>query len=286
MLLRLRRAGRDAVRQWPYRSLALPRRAGDRRLSVPITVIPNGIGELPKPSRRRFSKPSALHPTVFPVGRAHRPAEVPARSDRGVPAGAAEGLEARARGRRRLCERLRSCRRTGCRARRQALSCSATGRPPRWRRFMPMPGRSYCHRATRASQSLSSRRSAYGCPVILSDIPAHREIGCAAKLFPSGRYRRHWRNSSATQFCNPPDRASARRRARPHPAAPRLALDRASHARCLSRRGAARPGARARSRAPQERLIATPTASRRARQETGRWRRGRRRRQPPIAACV
>ena len=79
----------------------------------------------------------------------------------------------------------------------------------------------------------------YGCPVILSDIPAHRELGIAAgQYLPPRRYRRHWRSACArcsairptARFTPPIAIASS---------TPRLARDRAFHARCLPRRAAA-----------------------------------------------
>ena len=81
----------------------------------------------------------------------------------------------------------------------------------------------------------------YGCPVILGDIPAHRELGIATpRFFPAGNTA-VLADRLRTVFRDPPDRKRAHRRSRPHPQAARLADDRAPHPRRLSRRVAAAP---------------------------------------------
>ena len=81
----------------------------------------------------------------------------------------------------------------------------------------------------------------YGCPVILSDIPAHRELGIAAgQFFPAGDVAELAERLRAV-FRDPPDRrqhiADRDRILRRHD----WRLDRALDARCLSRRAAAPP---------------------------------------------
>ena len=76
----------------------------------------------------------------------------------------------------------------------------------------------------------------YGCPVLLSDIPAHRELGITA-----GQYFEVGNIGELADAADSDDRQSAGPEpaaygSRPYPAAARLALDRAAYARRLPRR--------------------------------------------------
>ena len=89
----------------------------------------------------------------------------------------------------------------------------------------------------------------YGCPVILSDIPAHRELGIAdAAVLPGGRHRGAG-GAPARGVSRSARPQRAHRRSRSHPEAARLADDRAPHPRRLSHRAAAAPRGRAAARA-------------------------------------
>ncbi len=207
MLLHL---GERVGMQFANGRIAVSRFLADRvtdNYRVPITVIPNGIGELPKPEPTEILETFGLTPdryflSVARIDPQKCQLDLIAAFRRAQPKGWKLAL---AGGADYASDYVRAVERAAC----ETPGVVMLGhRTPAALATLYANAGAFVLPSSHEGQPIAVIEAlAYGCPLILSDIPAHREIGCAASYVPSGDI------DTLAEFlrdavCNPPDRES------------------------------------------------------------------------------